>query len=208
MSLFDQTLREFLQQAASRSPTPGGGSVSAVTAALAAAMVAMVANLTLGKRGYEEAHPVSEHALARSGAAIAELEHLSALDIEAFEGVMTAWRMPSATPSQKTARVEAIRAAAGNASQVPLRICRSCIDILTQAAALAPSGTKSAISDVGVGAYLADAALRAAMLSIEANLALIEDESIRSALLRERSELLSRADRLKQFALTEVGQRL
>ena len=208
MSLFDKTVREFLQLAGARSPTPGGGSVSAVTAALAASMVAMVANLTLGKRGYEEAQSTSRDALAKSEAAIAELELLAAQDIEAFECVMAAWRMPSETNFEKEAKAEAISAAAENASRVPLRICSSCIDILVQAAFLAPVGTKSAISDVAVAANLAHAALNAALLSVDANLPSIDDEAVRSTLLRERDDLLSRAGSLKQTALDEISRRL
>lgn len=206
--LFDQTLREFLQRASSRSPTPGGGSVSAVTASLAAAMVVMVANLTMGKRGYEGARAVSQEAVNQGEAALAELELLAALDIEAFEYVMAAWRMPSETDGQKQAKAQAVQAAAENASRVPLHICHSCIDILVQAAFLAPLGTKSAISDVAVGAYLAHAALNGAMLSLDANLPFIEDEGIRSAFIREKDELLGRADGLKKFALDEIVRRL
>lgn len=182
--------------------------MSAVAAALAAAMVAMVANLTLGKRGYDQAQAASHEGLRRSEAAIAELELLAALDIEAFECVMAAWRMPSETNDQKEMKAEAVKAAAENASRVPLRICSSCIDILVQAAFLAPVGTKSAISDVAVGAHLAHAALNAAMLSLDANLPFIEDQGIRSALVREKGELLSRADSLKRTALDEISQRL
>ena len=101
--------------------------MSAVAAAFAASMIAMLANLTLGKRGYDHAQATSHEALRRSEAAIAELELLAALDIEAFECVMAAWRMPSETKLQKEMKALAVKPAAENTSRVPLRICSSCI---------------------------------------------------------------------------------
>lgn len=171
-------------------------------------MVSMVANLTLGKKGYEPVQQVAEDALKGTMEAIAELERLFELDMEAFETIMDAWLLPSATPNEKNLRMAALNTAAKKASEVPLRICNVCLDILRLAALVAPAGTRSAISDVGVGTHLADAALRGAMLNVDANLPSIREEGFRLALLDEKERLLREAEMLTVVALAEVGKRL
>ncbi len=208
MSIYEKSLNEYLEMAASKSPTPGGGSVSAVVAANAAAMVSMVANLTIGKKGYEEVQDVAKEVAEGCAQAIEKLKELTARDMEAFEIFMKAWRMPSDTEEQHRAKDEAMEKAAQNASQVPLEICKVCLDILKMAARLAPVGNKGAISDVGVGAYVAEAALRAAMLSVDINLPSIKTESFREMLVRERARLFVEAEEYKLQALADVKRRL
>ncbi len=208
MSIYEKTLNEYLEVAASKSPTPGGGSVSAVVAANAAAMVSMVANLTLGKKGYETVQDLTQEVLTGATKAIADLKSLTARDMQAFDIFMKAWRMPSDTPEQKKAKDEAMEKAAQNASTVPLEICKVCLEILKLAARLAPTGNKGAISDVGVGAYVAEAALRAAMLSVDINLPSIKTEAFRNMLVSERARLFTQAEDLKISALADVKKRL
>lgn len=164
MNIYEMTLNEYLDIAASKSPTPGGGSVSAVVAANAAAMVSMVANLTLGKKAYESVQEDIMSILDAVGSIMNDIKALTEKDILAFQGFMDAWRLPSSTDDEKSIKKEAMEKAARNASSVPLDLCRACLDILTQVLRLAPIGNKSAISDVGVAVYLAEAAINAAML--------------------------------------------
>lgn len=206
--LYAKTLNEYLAMAASKSPTPGGGSVSAVTATNAAAMVSMVANLTLGKKGYEAAQEQAKRILADATALIEELKSLTADDMAAFDTFMAAWRMPSASEEGKKVKEEAMELAAQNASQVPLSICRACLRILVLARELAPIGNKTAISDVGVALFIADAALRSAMLSVEINLPLIRAEPFVAGLKAERARLLAESEELKLIGLGVVKTRL
>jgi formiminotetrahydrofolate cyclodeaminase len=208
MSIYEKSVNEYLEVAASKSPTPGGGSVSAVVATNAAAMVSMVANLTLGKKGYDEVQGLAQQTADACAAIIAKLKDLTAKDMESFEIFMKAWRMPGDTPEQKKAKDEAMEKAAQNASQVPLDICRQCLEILKLAAKLAPVGNKGAISDVGVGAYVAEAAMKACMLSVDINLPSIKTESFKAMLVSERARLFTEAEELKLLALADVKKRL
>ena len=206
--LYAKTLNEYLAMAASKSPTPGGGSVSAVTATNAAAMVSMVANLTLGKKGYEASQEQVKRILDQATALIEELKALTAEDMAAFDTFMTAWRLPTTTDAEKKAKETAMEQAAQNASRVPVAICRACLRILAAARELAPLGNKTAISDVGVALYVADAALRSAMLSVDINIPLIKSESVVADLKAERARLLSEAEELRVVGLGIVKTRL
>ena len=208
MSIYEKSLNEYLEVAASKSPTPGGGSVSAVVAANAAAMVSMVANLTLGKKGYDDVQSLAKEVLDGATKAIADLKTLTARDMEAFDIFMKAWRMPADTPEQKKAKDEAMEKAAQNASTVPLEICKVCLEILKLAARFAPTGNKGAISDVGVGAYIAEAAMKAAMLSVDINLPSIRTESFKKMLVSERARLFTEAEELRTLAVADVRKRL
>lgn len=208
MSIYEKTLNEYLDVAASKSPTPGGGSVSAVVATNAAAMVSMVANLTLGKKGYDDVQGLAQEVADGCAGLIAQLKDLTARDMKAFDIFMVAWRMPAGSDAEKKAKDEAMEKAAQNASQVPLEICKVCLEILKFAAKLAPTGNKGAISDVGVGAYVAEAALKACMLSVDINLPSIQTASFRQMLVSERARLFAEAEELKLLALADVKKRL
>ena len=208
VDLYAMSLNEYLELAASKSPTPGGGSVSAVTATNAAAMLSMVANLTIGKKGYEAAQEAAKRIAASSRDLMGELKTLTGEDMAAFDNFMAAWRLPVSTPAEKEAKVRAMEEAAERASRVPLRICGACLRILTAACELAPIGNKSAISDVGVALYIAEAALRAAMLSVDINLPLIKSAPLVAALSAERERLLGEAEGLKASGLGVVKSRL
>jgi formiminotetrahydrofolate cyclodeaminase len=208
VDLYSKTLNEYLDLAASRSPTPGGGSVSAVSATNAAAMVSMVANLTVGKKGYEGAQEQAKRILAEATSLIGELKKLTGEDIAAFDAFMAAWRLPSGSDAEKTAKEAAMEQAAQTACRVPVAICRACLRVLAAARELAPIGNKTAISDVGVALYVADAALRAAMLSVDINIPLIKTDSFVAEVRAERSRLLSEAEELKIVGLGIVKTRL
>ena len=208
MSLYEKTLNEFLELAASKSPTPGGGSVSAVVGTHAAAMVCMVANLTLGKKKYEEVQAAAIDILSGASEAIASLKELTAQDMAAFEQVMIAWRAPGETEEERASKARALTEAAIIATQVPLEIARTCLRVLELAARLAPIGNQTAISDVGVAAYLADAALRSALLSVDINLPSLGQDAYRDEALAEKNALLKASEELKAACLAEVAKRL
>ena len=208
MSIYEKSVNEYLEVAASKSPTPGGGSVSAVVATNAAAMVCMVANLTLGKKGYDDAQGLAQEVVDATTRIIEELKALTAKDMAAFDIFMQAWRMPGANDAEKAAKDAAMEKAAQNASQVPLDICKQCLEIVKLAAKLAPLGNKGAISDVGVGAYVGRAALKACMLSVDINLPSIKTESFKNMLVAERARLFTEAEEFELQALADVKKRL
>lgn len=206
--LFNQSMNEFIEKAASNSPTPGGGNVSAVVGTLAASMVSMVANLTIGKKGYEDVQDQAKNAANELKQIIEDLKELTAKDMAVFSKFMEALRMPKETEEQKAKRTAAMQEAAKTATETPMEICRKCLDVLNIAVPLASYGNKGAISDVGVGAYVAEAALRSAMLSVDINLPGIKDVSFVEKYKNERRQLFAEADELKLIAVAKVKERL
>ncbi|MBW2092529.1 MAG: cyclodeaminase/cyclohydrolase family protein [Deltaproteobacteria bacterium] len=206
--VYNKTINDFLAEASSSSPTPGGGNVSAVVATLGGSMIAMVASLTQGKKGYEEFQDENKEILDKVMQSIEELKELTLKDMAAFEDYMKAFRMPKETDEEKNARKEAIQAAAKNATMVPLTICRTCLELLKQADKLSRFGNKMAISDVGVGAYVCEAALRACMLSVDINIPSIKDEAFVTDVLNERARLFAEAEELKGKALAFVAEKM
>ncbi|MFO1401625.1 MAG: cyclodeaminase/cyclohydrolase family protein [Steroidobacteraceae bacterium] len=208
MSIYEKSLNDYLALAASSSPTPGGGSVSAIVATNAAAMVSMVANLTLGKKGYEDHQEAARRIAGEAAALIEQLKGLTTRDMEAFDRFVKAWKLPATNDAEKRAKAEANEQAAQNATTVPMEICRACLEIMKLARELAPFGNKSAISDVGVAAYVAEAALKAAMLSVDINLPGLKTREFADVMRTERARLFAEADELKILALADVKKRL
>ena len=208
MSIYEKSLNDYLALAASSSPTPGGGSVSAIVATNAAAMVSMVANLTLGKKGYEDHQEAARRIAAEAVALIEQLKGLTVRDMEAFDRFVKAWKLPATNDAEKRSKAEANEQAAQNATTVPMEICRVCLQIMQLARELAPFGNKSAISDVGVAAYVAEAALKAAMLSVDINLPGLKTREFAAAMTQERAGLVAAAEELKILTLADVKKRL
>jgi formiminotetrahydrofolate cyclodeaminase len=206
--VYTRVLNDFLAEACSASHTPGGGNVSAVVGALGASMVAMVANLTLGKKGYEDHQDDTKDVLDKVMKGVEELKALTLKDMEAFDDYMKCFKMPKETDEEKEARQQAIQDAAKNATMVPLNICRVLVDLMGQADRLSRFGNKMAISDVGVGAYVCEAALRACMLSVDINLPTIKDKAFVIEVKSERARLFADAEELKIKALTFVKEKM
>lgn len=206
--VFDLSVREFLKVSASDSPTPGGGSVSALVGSLAAAMVSMVANLTVGKEKYKDVEPEVQEILREIQAVMARLEELTAQDIKEFGNFMDVLKMPKNTEAEKTLRAAKMQEALKSATDTPLEIARVCLTTLELADRLSGIGNKGAISDVGVGAYVAEAALNAVLLSVDINLPMIKDEEYVARAKAERDELVAKARELKEKAVAVVQSRL
>ena len=208
MSIYEKSLNDYLAVAASNSPTPGGGSVSAIVATNAAAMVSMVAELTKGKKGYEDHQEAATRIAASAVELIEKLKVLTARDMEAFDLFVKAWKMPSTNDDEKKAKADANEKAAQNATNVPMDICRVCLDIMKLACELAPFGNKSAISDVGVASIVAEGAMKACMLSVDINLPGLKDRSFADTMVKERARLFAEAEDLKILALADVKKRM
>jgi formiminotetrahydrofolate cyclodeaminase len=172
----DKSIQAFLDELASKASTPGGGSAAAVMGAMAAALVSMVGNFTIGKKGYE-AVETEMQALLRSAEALrGSLTDMIRRDVEAFDRVMAAYGLPRDTDPQKAARTAAIQSALKEAADVPLNCARLCADVIRLAAPMARNGNKNVVSDAGVAVLAAEAALRSAALNVYVNLGAIKDE--------------------------------
>lgn len=201
----DEALGKFLDRLASADPTPGGGSASALAGAMAAGLLAMVSRLSMGK-GESEAG--FEQTLSAMESARAGLMDLAVRDAEAFEAVIRAMRLPKTTEEEKRQRQGAIQDALRTAAEVPLEVARHALVVLAAAPALARAGNPNAISDAGVGALLAHAAVHGSLLNVRINLKSIKDEAYRAAAAETARDLEARSDGLRDAALGVVRDRL
>jgi formiminotetrahydrofolate cyclodeaminase len=179
----------FADLVAEGTPAPGGGSVAAYCGLLAASLGRMVCNLTIGKKKYAESEPrllIVRPELERLSA---RLQELIAEDAASFEGVLSAYRLPKENDAQNIARAEAIQRALQQAVEVPLETAGRSMDVLRLLREIADIGNSNALSDVAVGAQLAQTAVRGASYNVAVNLDSILDRDFVSASGRKMNEL-------------------
>lgn len=191
-SYADLTLREFIDQAASGSPTPGGGSIAALVGTLAASMAAMTANFTIGKVKYAQHDAMMRDILQKLQTMIGELRDAIDADARAFEGISEAYKLPKDQPEEVERRKQAIDAALLGAMQVPMSVLRMCIKVAELLPSLAGAGNPNLLSDVEVAGIMIDAAARAARTNILVNSRQLSGDKIRIT-ERESEELMKRA---------------
>jgi formiminotetrahydrofolate cyclodeaminase len=175
VSFSDQTIAEFLGAIRGSSPTPGGGSASALAGAMGASLLAMVAGLPKSRATNAEDSERLKAAGDRCAAIAARLEALVQRDSDAYNQVLAAYRLPKATDDERAARSEAIQAGFRAAIDAPLAVMRECAGAAEQGVVVAKLGLESASSDVRVGFELLDAALRGAKLNVETNFGSVKD---------------------------------
>jgi methenyltetrahydrofolate cyclohydrolase len=193
-SLAELRLGEFLERLASRAPTPGGGSASALAGAAGAALLHMVVELTAsGPDGGDEETLAELRGAAASWQS--ELTRLVDLDAAAYDAVIAARRLPRTTDREIEARRVQVAGAVREATRVPVEIARRAFAVLTLAERIAGIGNRNAISDVGVAALLAAGAVRGAAMNVRINLpALPADDPLRTEAGGEVETLLSKLD--------------
>jgi len=201
------TLEQFAEALAAPTPTPGGGSASAQAGAMAAALIQMTCDLTIGREAYR-AHDEAVRAIrARSEALRRDLLALVERDAEAYDEVVRALRLPKGTEAEKRSRSEALERANLFAIETPLAISDACAVLMGMAAELAYKGNVNVVSDLGTAALLSYAGLRGGLLTVRVNLKSVADET-RAAKLRERVRRLEvDSERLREEALTAVYAR-
>ncbi|MGD8463879.1 MAG: cyclodeaminase/cyclohydrolase family protein [Anaerolineae bacterium] len=176
VKLTDKSVANFLDELASNAPAPGGGSVAALSGALGAALVSMVCNLTLGKKGYEQVQDDIQDLLDRSEALRHKSADLLEEDVKAYTGYSKAAKMPRATEEEKAERKVAMQEALKVATDVPLSIAETAVEVMDLCMPAAEKGNKWAVSDAGVAVLMAEAALRSAALNVLINLGTLKDE--------------------------------
>ena len=192
--LVDLTVTGFAQETSRESPAPGGGTISAYMGALAAALGAMVANLSSHKPGWDERwHEFSVWA-DKGQAIMTELLHLVDEDTQAFNRIMAAFGMPKKTDDDKAARSAAIQDATLYATQVPLRTMKESFKAFEICKQMALEGNPNSVSDVGVGALAARAAVLGAGLNVKINAGSLKDRATAEALIAEANDLIARAN--------------
>jgi len=171
----DQTIEVFLENLAGKSSTPGGGSAAAIIGGMGAALVSMVANFTIGKKGYEDVNAEMESVLAKAEELRKRFVDLIQADVDVFNQVMAAYGMPKEADADKAKRAESIQLALKAATDVPLACATLCIEVIELSRQVAEKGNTNVISDAGVAVLAAEAALGSAALNIYINIANIRD---------------------------------
>jgi formiminotetrahydrofolate cyclodeaminase len=189
----NSSIQTFLDDLASERPAPGGGGAAALCGAIGAALVSMVANLTIGKKDYEAVSEDLKSVNAKAEALRAELFHAIEEDVAAFNAVMGAYGLPRATEEEKAKRAAAIQAALKDATQAPLRAVKACFEVVRLAAAAAEKGNLNVISDAGVAVLAANAGLRSAALNVLTNAKAIKDRDFAGKQIAEVNALLEQA---------------
>jgi formiminotetrahydrofolate cyclodeaminase len=208
-SLAELTVRDLTERLASRAPTPGGGSASALGGALGAALVEMVCELTVGRPAYEEVDPIARQIGAAAGELRVALLNAAEEDAAAYDRVAEARRLPRDSDEEKAARTAAIGEASVAATEVPLKVVRLSLDVLDIAARMAPIGNRNAVSDAGVAALFAAAAARGAAFNVSINLpSLPEDHPLRRDGPRRLAELERAVAERENETLSAVRQRI
>lgn len=202
-SLVGMTLREFVSELSMDSPAPGGGSVAALCGALSAALSAMVANLTVGKKGYEEVRDDMVATAIRAQALKDTLLEAVDRDTRAFNKVMDAFRLPKSTPEQALEKDQAVEGANKEATLVPLEVLENAVEAVALAANAAAKGNRNSLSDAGVAGLAGQAAGEGAYYNVLINLAAIKDVKFVGD-ARRRADRLRKALDKKAKALTAV----
>ena len=197
-------ITEYLAEAAAGTAIPGGGSVAALNASLAAGLTEMVANLTIGKKGYEDVAKEMKDIAAQTIALRAKLTAAIDRDAEAYGEVMTAFKLPRATDQEKELRKLAIQKAFKHAALVPLEVAGQAVEVLDLAGRAIDSGNKNAVTDGVVAAMNARTAALAALYNVKINLGSIEDDEFVNKLTREINNLEQQAKSKEQKLLSSL----
>lgn len=182
---------EFSEALASAEPVPGGGGASAYAAALASALGLMVGNLTVGRKKYAPVEADVKAAMKKLETLRKELVSLVDGDAQSFMPLSRAYSLPRETPAQQAERARVMEAALRGACVVPTAVMRRCCEVIALQERLAEIGSALAISDVGVGAVLAKAALMGASLNIFINARAMADRAYADALTAETNAMLA-----------------
>jgi formiminotetrahydrofolate cyclodeaminase len=204
-SFSELTVGRFLDALSSPSPTPGGGTASAIAGAIGTSLLVMVAGLAKSKNNTDQ----EKAALARARECLlpitARLTTLADADAQSFDRVMAAYKLPKATDAEKAARTRAIQTALQGATTVPLDTLRACADALAHGSVVAEHGNRSAASDAGVAIGLLRAAAAGAHANVQTNLDGIKDDMFKATTGAEAARLAAAATKDAAAAMGKLA---
>ena len=203
--LTELTIKEFINKVISNDPVPGGGSVSALNGALAGALAAMVANLTIGRKKYAEVTDIMVELSSRFEKLSSRLIEDVDRDSDAYNRVFAAFKMPKETDEEKQARSEAIQRETKYAAQVPMEVARAVYEVLPMIDTVAQKGNSNAVTDACVSMMCARTAILGALLNVRINLTSIKDEEFVKA-MSEEADTIEAHTILQEQALLEYAK--
>ena len=206
--LVDLTVDKFMSKVSGSEPAPGGGSIAALNGAIAAALTAMVAGLTIGKKNYTEHEELMERvrglALIQQGDFLQNVDR----DAEAYYQVFACYKMPKATDEEKELRGKAIQEATRYAALVPMQVARNAYQLMTIINDVARYGNKNAVTDACVAMMSARTAVLGALMNVRINLGSLDDKPFAEQLFDEADMLEMNACKMEQELMDTVKQQL
>lgn len=206
--LVDLKVTDFLNKVAGSDPVPGGGSVAALNGAIASALTAMVAGLTIGKKGYEDTAEIMKHiqtlALTQKTGFVADIDR----DSEAYHKVFDCFKLPKNTDEEKNIRSAAIQEATKFAALVPMQVARNAYELMGIIADVAKLGNRNAVTDACVAMMSARSAVLGALMNVRINLGSLKDSTFVEQLQSEADELERKACTKEKELLDAINQDL
>lgn len=203
--LTELTIKEFINKVISNDPVPGGGSVSALNGALAGALAAMVANLTVGRKKYAEVNDIMVELSSRFEKMSQRLIEDVDRDSDAYNRVFAAFKLPKETDEEKIVRSEAIQRETKYAAQVPMEVARAVYEVLPMIDTVAQKGNSNAVTDACVSMMCARTAILGALLNVRINLTSIKDEAFVKA-MNDEADAIEAHTILQEQALLEYAK--
>lgn len=203
--LKDLTIKEFLEQLASKDPVPGGGSVAALSSGLSVALIQMVANLTIDKKGYENVNEEMKNIKEEVVPKINEFMELIDKDANSFDSVIKAFRLPKETDTDKIVRKKAIQDGMKYAAKVPLEVAEETAKLFPLIEVVVEKGNKNAITDGLVAAMMARTAIKSALYNVKINLDSIKDEEFVNDYSKKVEILENEADSIVNQILKDAS---
>ena len=204
--LVNLSVKDFLAKTAGNDPVPGGGSIAALNAAIASALTEMVANLTIGKKKYEDKEGVMKKIVAITENYRASFMKDIDADSEAYNNVFAAFKLPKETDEEKTERNNQIQEATKIAAEIPMEVARKAVDIMDVITQVADQGNQNAITDACVAIMTARTAAISAILNVKINLSSIKDIEYVALMTQEANYLESEAIMKEQELLSRVSK--
>ncbi|RXI47361.1 methenyltetrahydrofolate cyclohydrolase [Clostridium tetani] len=202
--LKDLSIKDFIYETASDSPAPGGGSIAALSAASAAALIEMVANLTIGKKGYEDVEEEMKKLKGMASEYKEKFVNYIDEDSDSFNKIMDAFKMPKNTEEEKKARTKVIQEGFKGAATVPLNVAKDAFKLLDLAEKVIAKGNQNAVTDGAVAAMSARTAVHSALYNVKINLGSIKDEEFVNETKKEIEKLESNVNKIEEEILNKV----
>lgn len=200
---YEEALRRYIEDLAAKLPAPGGGSAAALLGAVGAALISMVSNFTLGKEKFKDVEGDVRAILEESERLRGRLLQLVDEDVSAYEKVSKAFKLPKGPERDRE-----VERALKEATSVPLEVLKNSFKVLELASELVDKGNPALVTDVGIAAVAARAAMESALFNIEINLKWMHDERFADEIRNSYRPLMERGERLEEETLRKVRERL